>query len=110
MPCDFLGFEMDEVAMPSSPIVDLGLSADDDVPEQGQSDPPRAGGDVDVNCPLRVIRTACSTLGLSVRGSKKINLHGFQNFVKTQELMAAPSIETQLVSEAQREVHVQTNI
>ena len=141
VPCDFLGFEMDEVAMPSSPIVDLGLSAVDDednfdcfpvpaVPEQGHSDPPVAGGDeagpddrvvsaptdgsvmvegvkIDINCPLRVIRTACSTLGLSVRGSKKINMQRLQNFVKTQELMAAHSVETQLRSESKREVRVQ---
>ena len=141
VPCDFLGFEMDEVAMPSSPIVDLGLSTVDDednfdcfpvpaVPEQGHSNPPVAGGDeagpddrvvsaptdgsvmvegvkIDINCPLRVIRTACSTLGLSVRGSKKINMQRLQNFVKTQELMAAHSVETQLRSESKREVRVQ---
>ena len=46
------------------------------------------GVKIDINCPLRVIRTACTTLGLSVRGSKKINMQRLQNFVKTQELMA----------------------
>ena len=65
------------------------------------------GVKIDINCPLRVIRTACSTLGLSVRGSKKINMQRLQNFVKTQELMAAHSVETQLRSESKREVRVQ---
>ena len=125
-------------------IVDLGISADDDdgfdssplpaVPEQGHSDPLRAGGDepspddrvvsapsdgsvmvegvkIDITCPLRVIRTACDTLGWSTpRGSKKFNTQRLQNFVKTQELMGAHSVsmdETQLKSESQREVHVQ---
>ena len=67
----------------------------------------RLEGDININCPLRVIRTACSTLGLSVRGSKKINMQRLQNFVKTQELMAAHSVETQLRSESKREVRVQ---
>ena len=103
------------------------------VPEQGHSDPPGAGGDepspddrvvsapsdgsvmvegvkIDITCPLRVIRTACDTLGLSTRGSKKINMQRLHNFVKTQELMAAHSVETQLTSESQHEVHVQKRL
>ena len=143
VPCEFLGFEMDEVAMPSSPMVDLGISPDGNdededflsypvpaVPPEGIVEPPRAGNDepdpddrvvaaptdgsvmvegvkIDISCPLKVIRTACDTLGLSTRGSKKINLQRLQNFVKTQELMAAHSVETQVRSESKREIHVQ---
>jgi len=58
VPCEFLGFEMDEVAMPSSPMVDLGISPDGNdededflsypvpaVPPEGIVEPPRAGND-----------------------------------------------------------------
>ena len=133
VPCALLGFEMDAAAMLSSPIVKLGISADDDNEEDFllilfQQSRNKAlvnhrvqvvmnltntvavmvgGVKIDINCPPRVIRTACGTLGLSIRGSKKINLQRLQNFAKTQELMAAHSVETQLKAESQREMHVQ---
>jgi len=62
---------------------------------------------IDVSCPLKVIRTACDTLGLSTRGCKKINLQRLQIFAKTQELMASHAVETKMKSEARREIHVQ---
>ena len=63
---------------------------------------------IDMSCPLRVVRTACESLGLSKRGSKKDNMMRLQKFVQHQTLLATHAASSTLDAEGRREVNVQT--
>ena len=116
VPAEFLGFEIDEGAMPGSPRIELGIpdQVDDvvsgdpsssvlpSIPEDRPAEPPAApdgdelppservviaptdgsvvveGVRIGEDCTLKVIRTACETLGLSTRGSKRERMSRLQ--------------------------------
>ena len=142
VPSTFLGFEMDDVACPTSPRMTLGMhlerhagdvvKADDEEVEVAVEvqDAPKAEGDeippedrvvsaptdgsvvvegvrIDMSCPLRVVWTACESLGLSKRGSKKDNMMRLQKFVQHQTLLATHAASSTIDAEGRREVNVQ---
>ena len=57
---------------------------------------------LDSNTTLKVIRTACESLGLSKSGSKAKCLTRLHNFLSTQELVAQHAASTALKSETER--------
>ena len=62
---------------------------------------------IGMDCTLKVIRTACESLGLSTRGSKRENMTRLQKFYEQQELLATHSAATTLAAEGRRPVVMQ---
>ena len=59
------------------------------------------------DCTLKVIRTACETLGLSTRGSKRDCMGRLQKFIQQQELVAAHAATASMQADGKRHVDVQ---
>ena len=62
---------------------------------------------IGMDCTLKVIRTACESLGLSTRGSKRENMTRLQKYYEQQELLAMHSAATTLAAEGRRPVVMQ---
>ncbi len=145
VPAEFLGFEIDEGALPSSPSIELGI--DDQVedvggdpsssvhlptiPEERPAEPPAArdgdelppserviiaptdgsvvieGVRIGEDCTLKVMRTACETLGLSTRGFKRECMSRLQKFIQHQELLATHAAASTMQAESKRHAHEQ---
>ena len=54
-----------------------------------------------------MIRTACETLGLSTRGSKRECMSRLQKFIQHQELLATHATASAMQVESKRQVHEQ---
>ena len=60
------------------------------------------GATITLDTPLRVIRIACESLGLSKKGSKKVCFSRICTFIKNQQIVAAHAAESTVVSEQTR--------
>ena len=59
------------------------------------------------DCTLKVIRTACETLGLSTRGSKRECMSRLRKFIQHQGLLATHAAASTMQAESKRQVHEQ---
>ena len=60
------------------------------------------GATITLGTPLRVIRIACESLGLSKKGPKKVCFSRICTFIKNQQIVAAHAAESTVVSEQTR--------
>ena len=91
----------EEYVVPAAP--DEAEPAEVDRPEPLSSHEVIVDGiTLDSNTTLKVIRTACESLGLSKSGSKAKCLTRLHNFLSTQELVAQHAASTALKSETER--------
>ena len=91
----------EEHAVPAAP--DEAEPAEEDRPEPLSSHEVIVDGvTLNSNTTLKVIRTACESLGLAKSGSKAKCLARLHNFLSTQELVAQHAASTALKSETER--------
>ena len=91
----------EEHAVPAAP--DEAEQAEEDRPEPLSSHEVIVDGvTLNSNTTLKVIRTACESLGLAKSGSKAKCLARLHNFLSTQELVAQHAASTALKSETER--------
>ena len=126
VPSNSIGLGMHEEEVVESVEIEVPV-----VPEEGFLDAPRAddgdeaplservmeapadgsvlveGVRIGMDCSLKVIRTACESLGLSTRGSKREDMARLQKFYEQQELLAMHSAATTLAAEGKRSVMMQ---
>ena len=60
------------------------------------------GTTITLDTPLRVIRIACESLGLSKKGSKKVCFSRICTFIKNQQIVASHAAESAVLSEQTR--------